>query len=343
MQPMLRSLELWRPWQSLELLLKDVTIYISCSNQTQETLSNLRSPIPDPEPPVRKPAKGRKKKCFLPCNSPLGHKCPFWYRCLCRHFFEEVCRTTNIIAFAKSLRSTKEIGVPTKMPCRLMQRKTSPALPFLQGSMQKKRWNRKTIRLSRLLLLPSVAMLCYALRTAGGHSSTPISLRGPLRGLLRGHRQRNCCCHPLRTTAQPCLVFSKGFFSPFPAGKTNNYRLWKVAFFSPPLAQNSPIMVLQRLWLAPRFLQVGEEGKPFSRLHDTSFFSQLVAKYSPSFISKAFFHFFCDGSPSCRQSACMCLPSSFFRLQNLFLFLQLLQYFEQLLHLVWVWDLHQRD
>ena len=129
------------------------------------------------------------------------------YRCLCRHFFEEVCRTTNTIAFAKSLRSTKEIGVPTKMPCRLTQRNTSPTVPFLQGSLHKKLWNRKTGRLSRLLLLPSAAMLCYALRTAGGHSSTPISLRGQLRGPLRGHRQRNCCCHPLRTTAQTCPVF----------------------------------------------------------------------------------------------------------------------------------------
>lgn len=164
------------------------------------------------------------------------------YRCLCRHFFEEVCRTTNTIAFAKSLRSTKEIGVPTKMPCRLTQRNTSPTVPFLQGSLHKKLWNRKTGRLSRLLLLPSAAMLCYALRWLVGIVPLLYLYEVSYEGLYGDIGSGTAAAILYEQLHKPVL-----FSSPFPAGKTNIHRLWKVAFFSPPLAQNSPITVLQRL------------------------------------------------------------------------------------------------
>ena len=107
----------------------------------------------------------------------------FWCSPWCR----EVCRTTNTIAFAKSLWGTKKIGVPTGTPYRFPQRKTSPALLFLPRFLHKKLWNRKIGRLGRWLLLLSAAMLCYPWRMTDGHSSTPVSLQGPLQGPLRRH------------------------------------------------------------------------------------------------------------------------------------------------------------
>ena len=119
----------------------------------------------------------------------------------------------------------------------------------------------------------------------------------------------------------PYKFFSAGYFSPYPAGKTNNPRILKDLFLRSLLQKIDPHRSFRICRWLPVFGNWEKKENRFLGATNHLFFlacCQLLAFYH----FKGFFHSFCGSSLSRSQS--LCLLSSSFLLQKLFLFLQLL-------------------